>query len=221
MKNSSFSPDISLQRHSRQWTLEGIPILLAEAALPSLASSPHCKRINRVYRQYLRAFYRFCAKELLPRAKADFYTATARSHPIPVTKCTLHSTLTYTETHILSLYTDLAAVAPGRSFSTRTADTWDLKTGFPLALCDFFPPRSVPKKELLTLARERAADRIAQGFPFCEDYRRALRRHFSSHRFYLTPRGLVFYYQPGSTAPIGQGPVSFFVPYSAQGPRLP
>ena len=53
------------------------------------------------------------------------------------------------------------------------------------------------------------------------DYRRALRRHFSSRRFYLTPQGLVFFYQPGCAAPANQGPLTFLVPYSEKGPHLP
>ena len=221
VKNLPFSPNTSLQNHSRQWTQDGIPILLAEAALPFLTSSPHQKRINRFYRQYLRAFYRFCAKELLPRAKADFSDALAQSRPIPVTHAALRSTVTLDGNHILSLYTDLTASGSGRNFHTRSCDTWDLKTGYPLVLCDFFPTEGIPKKELIVFAREKATERINQGIAFHKDYRRALRRYFSSRRFYLTPQGLVFYYQPGCAAPISLGPLTFFMPYGKQGPRLP
>ncbi len=221
MKKVSPFPAISLHDHHRQWTQDGVPILQAQAILPHADPSlPHDKaarRFNRFYRQYLRTFFRFCSKELLPRAKADFLAATAQSHPIPMAEVTLCTTVTYAENNLLSLHTDLTAAA----FFTRTADTWDLKAGCPLPLWEFFPAGHVPKKELIALARQNAARQIAESAPFYEDYRRILRRDFSSRRFYLTSQGLVFYYQPGSIAPLHHGPISFLLPYSETGPHLP
>ncbi|MBR4870044.1 MAG: DUF3298 domain-containing protein [Oscillospiraceae bacterium] len=224
MKKIPFPPHISLQTHNRQWTQEGIPLLLSEASLPCLSSAAHKKsarRINLFYRRYLRAFYRFCEKDLLPRAKADFFASLAQSRPIPVTDAALRSSVTYAENALLSLYTDLTVTAADRSFFTRSADTWDLKTGCPISLGECFPDGRVPKKTMVAFARQKAAEGIAAGENYREDYRRALRRCFSSRRFYLTEEGLVFYYQPGSVAPMTRGPVAFLMPYHENGPRLP
>lgn len=224
MKKLSSQPDISLQHYSRQWTQQGIPLLQAEASLPCLSFKEHKKsarRINLFYRRYLRAFYRFCEKDLLPRAKADFLASLAQSHPIPMTAVTLRCAVTYAEKGILSLHTDLIATAPGRTFFTRSADTWDLKTGFPVSLGECFPDGRVPKKAMVAFARQKAAENIAVGETYREDYRRALRRHFSPRRFYLTGEGLVFYYQPGSIAPTARGPLTFLLPYRENGPQMP
>ncbi len=225
VKKAAPFPVLSLSEHHRQWTGEGIPILQAKAALPRLFS-PHGRhksagRINRFYRDYLRAFYRFCAKDILPPARADFLAAASESRPLPLTEATLSSTVTYERSGIVSLYTDLTVTAPGRSFSSRTADTWDLKSGCPLSLDCFFPSGRAPKKDLVRFARECAVRRIEEGALFREDYRRALRRYFSARRFYLTDEGLVFFYPRGCAAPMSQGPLTFLVPYSETGPALP
>ena len=225
MKRSAPFPAVSLEEHSRQWEAEGIPILRAQAFLPHL-SSPlrHCRsiqRFNRFYYEYLRAFWRFCAKDILPRAKEDFGAAAAQSRPLPLTKATLRSVVAYEKNGLVSLYTDLTVTAPQSRFHTRSADTWDLGSGYPVALSDLYPTGYPIKKELVRFARQMAAERIKAGEVFCENYRRALRRHFSSRRFYLTPQGLVFFYPRGLVAPAEQGTVTFLVPYGENGPVLP
>lgn len=221
MKKAAPAPVLSLAEHHRQWTQEGIPLLQAEAILPHAASPlSHRKsagRINRFYREYLRAFYRFCAKELLPRAAEDLRLAAEESRPLPLTKAVLRSEITFCEGNIASLYTDLTVTAPHRTFHTRTADTWDLKSGCPLPLAAFFAPGRGSKKELVRFARETALRRMEEGALFREDYRRALRRGFSSRRFYLMPQGLVFFYPRGCAAPLSQGILTFLVAYGEQG----
>lgn len=225
MKKSAPFPAVSTEVYSRQWEMEGIPVLRAKVLLPHL-SSPlrRCRsirRFNRFYYEYLRVFWRFCLKNILPRAKEDFCAAAAQSRPLPLVEVTLRSAVTYEKNGIVSLYTDLVTDASRYRFHTRSADTWDLKSGYPVALTALYPAGYPIKKELVRFARQKAAERIEAGAVFCENYRRALRKHFSSRRFYLTPQGLVFFYPRGIAAPAEQGILTFLVPYGENGPVPP
>lgn len=201
----------------REWTLEDIPVLWADVSLPEPvpALSAVCRRIRRYYHLQSRTFLRYCQKELLPLAQAEARAALAESRPLPEFRAELTYQVTYNAHGFWSLYTQVREhTLSGPDFLLRRGDTWDLGSGYPAALSDFFPRRSGYKRRLLTAAEAEIQRRERAGLCRChESWRRDLRRHFSPRNYYLTEEGLAFFYPMYAIAPAAAGIPVFTLPY--------
>ena len=151
MKNCIRQLEIETFSAEREWDVEGIPVLHADISLPCPVSpdSRIQRRIDRFYRLQSRSYLRYCEHWLLPKAAADCRQALADSAPLPQYTARLTYQITCNEGGILSLFTDSREFTGGPPLVLRRGDTWDLATGCPVALPDFFPPRSGWKKNLL------------------------------------------------------------------------
>lgn len=203
------------------WTVEDIPVLTARITLPEPANAdvPASRRIRRYYQLQQRACLRRCEKLLLPRAETEYRTALAISAPLPCFRMEADFSVTFRDDRFLSLYTQMRETGlPGRDRLQRWGDTWNT-AGYPVALPEFFPPRSNWKKELLRqmeseILRQEAAD-AAHYHPHVH---RALRRHFNPRSYYLTPEGLTIFYPVSSLAPPKSGILTFTLPFCEGGP---
>ena len=66
----------------KTWESGGVPVLTAEVTLPCCGGkSRRARRFDRYYRQYARAYLKYCEAELLPRAAETMRTALERSAP--------------------------------------------------------------------------------------------------------------------------------------------
>ena len=66
----------------KTWESGGVPVLTAEVTLPCCGGkSRRARRFDRYYRQYARAYLKYCEAELLPRAAETMHTALERSAP--------------------------------------------------------------------------------------------------------------------------------------------
>lgn len=205
----------------REWTQEGIPVLCASLSLPEPvpALNAVCRRIRRYYRLQSRAFLGYCQKELLPLAQAEARAALAESRPLPEFRVELTYQVTYNAHGFWSLYTQMREhTLPGADFLLRRGDTWDLNSGYPAALSDFFPRRSGWKRRVLSAAEQEALRRERAGMcRYHESWRRDLRRHFSARNYYLTEEGLVIFYPMYALAPASAGIPIFTLPYEEGG----
>ncbi|MBR3641420.1 MAG: DUF3298 domain-containing protein [Oscillibacter sp.] len=200
-------------RVERAWPSE-LPVLRAEVALPQ---PPWSRRVRRYYRAQSRAFLHYCEHALLPEAERDALDARAVSAPFSRRDAELTYRVTYEDDALWSVCTQSRErFPPAPPVLLLRGDTWEKRTGLPLALGDLFPAGAPWKKLLLAFAEEELRRREAAGSaPFAEKPRQALRRRFNPTRFYLTPEGLVFFYP----APDGSEGASFCVPYGEDGPQ--
>ena len=205
----------------RTWEVEGIPVLSATVSLPEPvpAADRVSRRIRRYYRLQCRAFLRYCEHWLLPQAEIEYHAALAASTPMPQFQAALGYQITYDDAGIWSLYTQSREVTlPGQTLLQRHGDTWDLRTGYPAALSDFFPRRSGWRKRLLAFAEADIQRQEAAGTARYRDgWRRELRRRFDPMNFYLSAQGLVFFYPMYAIAPAIEGIPTFTVPLDACG----
>lgn len=205
----------------REWTQEGIPVLMASVSLPEPvpALSAVSRRIRRYYRLQGRAFLRYCQRALLPLAQSEARAALAESRPLPEFRAELTYRVTYNANGFWSLYTQVREhTLPGQDLLIRRGDTWDLNAGYPAALSDFFPRRSGWKRHLLSAAEAEALRRERAGIScFRESLRRDLRRRFSARNYYLTEEGLVLFYPMYAIAPAPEGIPVFTLPYGEDG----
>lgn len=209
----------------REWTVEGIPVLTASAAVPRPVPSEDrvSRRIHRYYQLQCRAYLRYCERWLLPQAQAACRAALETSAPIPCLRAELQYQVTYNQGGLWSLYTQSRETAvSGPALLTRRGDTWDLNGGYPVELSAFFPPHSGWKKQLLTLAAEEIGRRERAGISrYRDDWRRALRRRFNAQNYYLTAEGLTFFFPMYAVAPAAEGIPAFTLPYGTEPFRLP
>lgn len=209
----------------REWTVEGIPVLTASAAVPRPvpAEDRVSRRIHRYYQLQCRSYLRYCERWLLPQAQAAYREALETSAPLPCLRAELRYQITYNRGGLWSLYTQSRETAvSGPSLLTRRGDTWDLSGGYPVELSAFFPPRSGWKKHLLSLAAAEIQRQERAGISrYREDWRRALRRRFNAQNYYLTAEGLAFFFPMYAIAPAAEGIPVFTMPYGAELLRLP
>ena len=209
----------------REWTVEEIPVLSASVSLPEPvpAADRISRRIRRYYQLQCRSFLRYCEAYLLPLAAAEYRDALAASQPLPRFHAELTYQVTYNEGGLWSLYTQSRESGPGgRTVLLRRGDTWDLASGYPVALSAFFPRRSGWRRRLLEAVEAEAAQRTAAGVSqYHEGVRRRLRQYFNPQNFYLTGEGLAVFYPMYAIAPAMEGIPVFTIPYGRGGPALP
>lgn len=205
----------------REWTVEGIAVLTASVTVPrpEPLADKVSRRIDRYYQLQCRAYLRYCERELLPQAEAEYRAALAASAPLPCFRADLSYRVTYNEGGLWSLYTQSREVTlPGHPLVTRRGDTWDLVAGYPIPLGDFFPPRSPWKRRLLALASTEIERQERAGTArYHAAWRKELRRHFNSQNFYLSSGGLAFFFPMYAIAPGVEGVPTFLLPYGKDG----
>ena len=203
----------------REWTVEGIPVLSAEAAVPQPVGTTDrtARRIRRYYQAQLRAFLRYCEKWLLPQAAAEYRAALESSAPLPNFRAELRYEVTYQDQRFLSLYTQ-SREETGQTQLTRRGDTWDLAEGYPARLSAFF--RS-PRRLLGPISEEIRRQERAGAARYRENWPRAVRYHFNPQNYYLTPEGIAVFFPMYAIAPGAEGIPTFLIPYGQEGPRIP
>lgn len=209
----------------REWTVEDIPVLTASVSVPQPvpAQDRVSRRIRRYYQLQCRTYLRYCERWLLPQAETAYREALAASAPLPCFRAELRYEITYNQGGLWSLYTQSReTAASGPALLTRRGDTWDLAGGYPVELSAFFPPRSGWKKMLLALAAEEIQRQESAGISrYHEGWRRAMRRRFNAQNYYLTEKGLTFFFPMYAIAPPVEGIPAFTLPYGADPLRLP
>lgn len=225
MKESLTQLSTEAMTTEREWTVEEIPVLTAAVSLPEPvpAADRISRRIRRYYQLQCRSFLRYCEAYLLPLAAAEYRAALAASQPLPRFHAELTYQVTYNEGGLWSLYTQSREQGPGgQTALLRRGDTWDLASGYPVALSALFPRRSGWRRRLLEAVEAEAAQRTAAGVSqYHEGVRRRLRQYFNPQNFYLTGAGLAVFYPMYAIAPAMEGIPVFTIPYGRGGPALP
>lgn len=208
----------------REWTVDGIPVLLARVSLPKLKAPEmdrHLRRMDRYYRQFARSYLRYCGRFLLPRAQAEFRQAAAAGAPLPHFTAAMDYRVTWNEGGVWSLYTD-ARERGGLPLTIRRGDTWDLRTGTPIPLSAFLPARTPVRRLLPDLAAQEIRRQQSAGVAaYREDWQRRLRRELCTGNYYLTTEGICFFYQMYALAPAAEGTPVFCLPWGTHGTAAP
>ena len=200
----------------REWVSDGIAVLHATVRVPRPVPSTGgvFRRVRRYYQLQSQAFFRYCQRELLPQAAAEYAAALACSRPLPDFHAELDYHVTYNEGGLWSLYTQTREIWPGGTLLVRRGDTWDLRAGYPVPASTFFSGAGPLRKALLSAAEAEIQRRQAAGAGLWrEDWRRGLRRFYNPDNYYLTDDGFAFFYPMLSIAPASAGIPVFTLPY--------
>lgn len=204
---------------SQHWTQtlehEGEPVLSLSQALPLPVEE---RRPDPPDGTVLPASGRALEKPLgrrpLPRACAALQEARAGSRPFLPWEAELVYHVTLECDGLSSLYVDVTERQNGtRPLTVRTAETWELRSGTPKTLSEFFPPRLFWKKPIIEALQRQALDRLQGGESLLfEDVETRVASYFSAKRFYLTEEGLSLFYPMWSLGSPAEGIPVFLLP---------
>lgn len=157
----------------REWVSDGMVVLHASVRVPRPVPSAGgvFRRVRRYYQLQCQAFFRYCQRELLPQAAAEYAAALACSRPLPDFHAELDYRVTYNEGGLWSLYTQSREVGPGGTFLVRRGDTWDLGAGYPVPICQLFLRRAAEDTALRRQKSRYSAVRLREPVPGREDWR--------------------------------------------------
>ncbi len=125
--------------------------------------------------------------------------------------------VTYNENCTISLYYDKYIYLGGAHGQTyRTSDTWDLNCGSRVTLCGLFANSEFKmldylKKDVMEQIRQNAEK---ENFMYFDEYRKRVAEYFDENSFYLTPEGVIIYFQQYEIAPYASGIPEFLIPYT-------
>jgi hypothetical protein len=115
--------------------------------------------------------------------------------------------VTYNQNNILSLFYDQYVYSGGAHGNTvRQSQTWNVRRGCQITLRNYGDDPVGLQAEILDRVREEIALQIARGENmYFEDYPKLISDTFNPESFYLTPQGMVIYFQQYDIAPYASG----------------
>lgn len=171
--------------------------------------------VNSFYRLRAKSLETYCRFTLYPQAVADLKQLQEDLDPLLGFEFLVTFQVTYNSGCVVSLYMDQYEFEGGAHGSTqRTSQTWDFSTGKRMQLSDFYPHNPSYREEIQSQIQSGIGRRLEQEpSTYFEDYPELLRTAFNPESFYLTPEGLVIYYQQYDIAPYSTGMPQFLLPF--------
>ena len=172
-------------------------------------------RINSSIRMEVGSFLNHSSNTLYRQAIRDYRYSQINGFPFHPYEAVLNYTVTYNESCHLSYYHDRYEYTGGaHGITARGSETWDLNTGWRVPLSSFFKQGTDYQRYVTERIIEQAEKNMAEnpGIYF-EDYKKLIVQNFNPNSFYITPQGVVVYYQQYDIAPYASGIVEFLLPY--------
>lgn len=133
-------------------------------------------------------------------------------YPIMVYEVNSQFTITYNQNNFISLYIDQYEFRGGAHGSTiRSSQTWNLQTGQILNLSYFYSNNPFFILDILRNINSQIKSQIEQGGAYFDNYTELLLQNFNPENYYLTPYGIVIYFQQYDIAPYSSGIPIFYV----------
>lgn len=218
MPAQNMSATIIPQEQQRDFTYENTTVLSLEnkylqVRLPE--GGPVETAINSRIQVQVEELNRYASTTLYENAVETYQYAQQEGFPFNPFGAGLYYKVTYNQDCYLSMYRDQYEYTGGAHPNTlRYSDTWNLRTGTTVPLSSFFPP-GFNYQQFLTALIIRQADKVmAEEQIYFGDYRKLIVERFNPKSYYLSPCGLVIYYQQYDIAPYATGIVEFTIPYS-------
>ncbi|MCD7993659.1 MAG: DUF3298 and DUF4163 domain-containing protein [Clostridia bacterium] len=173
--------------------------------------------INQYYVTQAREKGRYCRSVLYPQAAEEANYNRVRSFPFFPYEFNVSYVVTYSQDCIFSLFSEQYTFTGGAHGSTlRTSETWDAKSGRQMTLNDFYPDNPSYIQDIQNWIQLEIAERLkANPGTYFDNYPQLLRNSFHPENFYMTPKGIVIYYQQYDIAPYSSGIPEFLLPFDA------
>lgn len=201
---------------------KGVPVLHYKIEYPRFGSAneqEELEPINRFYRNQARELQKKYETENYMEAVELYESSRENQFPFHMFEALSVYTVTYNRNDLLSLYYDHYTYSGGAHGSTvRVSDTWSLKKGCRIELSQLSSDPDRTRQAILGRINEQIAAQIEKGEGmYFDDYAKLTAENFRSENFYLTPGGLVIYYQQYDIAPYASGIPEFILPLTWRG----
>ncbi|MBR1802386.1 MAG: DUF3298 and DUF4163 domain-containing protein [Clostridia bacterium] len=208
--------EIKFNTVEKQLYYQGEVIVKYSIEYPEIVSSPYeaGKQVfNMENRKKALDLKEFAEGEFYEQAKEVYEYNKKNGYPIMMFELYLTTTLTYQSNKVISIYQDEYTFTGGAHGSTiRTAQNWDLPLARIIDLQDFYPNNPYYLIEILKQINSQIAERIKQEpSTYFDDYCQLVLESFRLENYYLTPKGIVIFFQQYDIAPYSTGIPTFLI----------
>jgi hypothetical protein len=201
----------------KTFSFQGTPLLHIEIRTPRIKTAKKRsiqRRFDFFYKRFSRSYLRYCQKTLFDMASNEFQLSRKLDLCFTPFEASLNFTVTFWDGKLLSLYFDRVENGGcGCRSHLRYGDTWNLETGIFAEPSEFFPGHGSLKRRVLELA-----EKALLGNKLEPGEMKKLLNYFSVRRYYLTEKGVVFFFQPAGP---NSNPVVLLIPRPLSEPSLP
>ncbi len=171
------------------------------------------KEINKLYREWALNLQRKYETINYREAISQYEYDEANQFPFHMHEAISAYEVTYNQNAVISMYYDHYIFSGGAHGSTkRVSRTWNLKNGCLITLFQNSEDPASDKAQILNSIREQIVVQMRNGEnQYFEDYLQLIFEHFDPESFYLTPEGIVIYYQQYDIAPYSSGIPEFLI----------
>ena len=172
--------------------------------------------INRFYQKKAREYRQHCRTILYAQAAERVLCDPEGKFPVIPYEAIVDFSVTYNDDCVVSLYFDRYEFTGGAHGNTvRSSDTWGLQSGRRLPASAFIARPVYYKTFLIDEVLKQMRQNIKSGEgTYFEPLENNAIEAFRGENYYLTPDGLVVYYQQYDIAPYSSGIQAFLLPYS-------
>lgn len=179
--------------------------------------------INYAIRNIVIALIRKYNEEFYEDALTQYYEAMVNNYPFNNFEAQVDYQITYNDNCIISLYFDRYEYTGGaHGMTIRTSFTWDTRTGRLIELPPYFSDLTGYKEWIVAFVCDQVEKERSEGENiYFDDYCSLAEKNFNPRSYYLSPEGIVIYYQQYDIAPYASGIREFTIPYSTAPVKIP
>ena len=192
---------------------DGVLVLKYHIEYPCIDSTGNFAfRFNKYNKNLALEIQKMAETELYKEAVQMYEYNKAHNYPIMVYEVYRNFVITYPGLNYLSLYTDEYIFTGGAHGNTvRTSQTWNLANCTMMKLCNFFQNNPY---FLIDILKQINAQISKEPDIYFDNACNLVLDTFNPDSFYLTPNGIVIYFQQYDIAPYSSGIRTFTVAYS-------
>lgn len=204
-----------------QLEFQGTPVLNCQIRYPqfqSTCSKEAVEKVNEYYRAMAQEKGTGCRGNLYREAVNALEYSRSSHYPFYPFEFDVDYKVTYNKDCVVSLYFDQYEFTGGAHGQTvRSSQTWDFGTAKQLSLEDFFQNGTDYIRQIQTWIEYETAGRLkSDPASYFEAYPELIRSKFQEDHFYLTPQGIVIFYQQYEIAPYSSGLPEFLLLFSEE-----
>lgn len=182
--------------------------------------------INIYYKNKAYELHRSCVKQSFLEAIELYNYSIAKGYPIRQFEILSSYKITFNQDCAISLYFDKYEYMGGaHGITYRNSDTWDIKDGKRVYLCDLFSKEINYYTYIANIINNqiKLQQKFGDNYMYFEDFEKNVALKFNNNNFYLSinPKGIIIYFQKYDIAPYSMGIPEFIIPYNPDTMILP
>lgn len=176
-------------------------------------------KLSAYYKAEAVLYKKYHVAKLFQMSIDDYEYAISNNFPVRPYEVLTVYTITHNNNCVLSLYFDRYEYTGGaHGMTTRSADTWNLKSGRRMDLSEFFPGKKDYTSYIIAEINKQTAKDIADNNNiYFEDVNDLVKENFNEKNFYIVPEGVVIFFQHYEIAPYSSGIRTFLIPFQEGG----